>query len=197
MTRFFIRLKGWQLTVLMMAAFFIPVLIFIGQLISELSRESKPAEDIVRWFLRAAGMATFLQVLVNFAWQRTTSSYLFGLLRDKDNEDYTRLNWFLFFTLIYGLTIATFFFTGYVFYFFYYVLNHTWVVFPFLLLIIGGLFFVRKGFAFTYKASEALLNDTSYKSIRVDWFSIVFFRPFVLQNRIRQVYLKYGDSTLD
>jgi hypothetical protein len=196
MTSFFIRLKAWQLTALMMAVFFIPVLIFIVQLSYELPQDPKPAEIVVKLFFRTAGIVALLQVLLNFAWQRAITSYLYSLLRDKDNEDYARLSWFHFFTLIFGITWASLFLTGYIFYFFYYMLNHAWLFAVFPLLTISTLFFVRKGLLFTYKASESLLNDVPYKSVKVDWFSMAFFQPFSLQNRVRKVYLKYGNKTL-
>jgi hypothetical protein len=197
MTAFFVRLKAWQLIALRVAVFFIPVLIFFAQLSYELPRDPKPAGDVIKLFLRTAGIAAFLQVLLNFTWQRAVISYLYSLLRDKDNEDYTLTNWFLFFSLIAGVGWAGLFFTGYIFYVLNYFQHHNWMFIVFPLLTIATLIFVRKSLLFTYKASDSLLNGIPYKSVKTDWPSAMFFRPYLLQNRVRQVYLKYGDKSLN
>ena len=195
MTSFFIRLKGWQLGALEMAALLITLAIFILRLIALAGPDRKiDAAVLTTQFCQLCGFLTVLQVSILFTWQWTTSRYLNGLLpgNDKDNSDYSLYTKSLFLTLLYGIACAILFFTRYILVLFFFAVNHSWVFIVFFIAVVAMIFLARRTFVFTYKACTSLLTDTPYKNVKVDFF-FKFPAQSNLQNMIRNVYLKYGE----
>jgi len=194
MTSFFIRLKGWQLEALLIAAFLIPLAIHVFRFIALVGpdRETNGAV-LITLFCQLCGFIIMLQVSISFSWQQATSRYLNNLLPgiDKDNPDYSLYTKFLFLDLFAGITGAVLFFTRYVFVLFFFALNHSWIFILFFILVVAMILLARRTFVFMYKAWTSLLTGTPYKSVEVNFFSTPS-RAY-LQNMIRQVYMKYGE----
>ena len=136
-------------------------------------------------------------VIFSFAWQWTTSRYLFDLLQSKENNDYEQYRGFIVVMLIIGLLWSLLFWTNYIGLIAYIVTYHTWVLIPLFLVIIATIYYLRGALSFRFKACEALLKEVPYHSIKARFFSDIFGRHWSFpQQAIHQVYLKYGDKRL-
>jgi len=194
MTTFFVRLKRWQLELLMVAIFIVPIVILFTW---HFFVKPIPYPAIPGPLNKTIGLTIALVVIFSFAWQWTTSRYLFGLLRTSDNHDYEQYNGFIVFMLLIGLVWALMFWTNYISFFAFYIIHHTWVLGAVFIVIITTIYFLRHALAFRFKACEALLKEVPYQSVKARFFSHILIEHWSFpQNGIREVYLKYGERKI-
>ena len=196
MTTFFVRLKSWQLELLMVAIFTIPLVILFTWFFFFVPKQPAPGPDVLILLFKTTGLIVALTAIFTFTWQWTTSRYLFGLLRSKENPDYEHYSAFNVVMLILALLWALLFWTGYIGVIPFLLIHHTWVLIPVFMVIIAAIYFLRHALAFRYKACEALLKEVPYHSVKAKFFSHILNQHWsVPQIAIREVYLKYGEKS--
>jgi hypothetical protein len=200
MKGFFVKIKAWQLLILMFFLFFLPFLVGYFWLFLRLGNGSGKNFPSVFMIisLRAAGSSILLSATFYFLWQWYIAHYLFELLPDRMDVDFEKYKRVLIFEYIIAIVWGLFFFSGVIL-----VLAALMVIKPYMFLIF---FFLTMIFvlysissrihSFPYRAVVALLRQITYKAVKLEWKSS-FFRFQVLaqlQNDVRKVFLKYGEK---
>jgi hypothetical protein len=191
---FFLRLKVWQLELLVTVSAFFPAVIFITWFIGTASKQHEANPSFMMVFAKMMALSAALQATVFYLWRRTTSRYLHDLLNGSDGEDFEKYKTFYVVEAIIAFAVVVICWTGYVFLAFFYLVHHPWLLVPLFMLWIARNYFLRDALFFRSKTCEALLREVAYHSVKAPVFFQTFNKRWSFpQDEIRQVYLKYGD----
>jgi len=195
MKLFFVKMKPWQLVLLLGLIYLIPLSIGFNWIYTnDETTDSDLGIRSIVFFFRGLGIMAILVSAFLFLWKWSLGHYLYELLPDKEEVNFKRFKLSLLIKFIFGLVWGLLFLTGYIFVILFATGDTPYLVFLLIILYAITVFVFAKAHLFPYLASKAIKQELPYRAITLSPFNLGFLRMIELQKDVNEVYLKLDNS---
>ena len=195
MKLFFIKIRAWQLALLLALIYLVPLTIGFNWIytVDRAGGTDFGARSII-YFFRAIGVMAIVISIVLFLWKWSLGHYLYELLPDKEEVNFKMFRLSLLINLAVGIIWGLLFLTGLVVVLLFATGDTPYLFFLLIFLYVLIRFLFIRANIFPYLAAKAVLQNLPYRAITLSLTFIGFVRMIELQTDVNEIYSKFGMS---